>query len=212
MPVTLDQLLDRASVIPVLSLTDLDRAAPLARALADGGLMVIEMTLRTPVALDALRDMKKAVPELMVGMGTLRTAQQVADCVDAGADFLVSPGLTPSLASAMLGSGLASLPGVASASEAMAATELGFEALKFFPAEQAGGASWLKSIAGPLPDIRFCPTGSITEDLVPAYLSLPNVACVGGSWVVEKSALDARDWPAITANAARAEALKQRSA
>jgi 2-dehydro-3-deoxyphosphogluconate aldolase/(4S)-4-hydroxy-2-oxoglutarate aldolase len=206
----LDLILARASVIPVLSLNDVTKAAPLARALAAGGLGVIEMTLRTPDALDAMARMKAAEPELIVGMGTLRHPRQVQECRDAGADFLVSPGLTPELAEAMIGSGLACLPGVATPGEAMQASQMGFAALKFFPAEQSGGAAWLRSIAGPLPDLVFCPTGSITEDKAPDYLNLPNVACIGGSWVVEKTALATGDWDAITANAKRAEALKHR--
>lgn len=203
-------VLDAASVIPVLTLHDVAKAAPLAEALAAGGLRVIEMTLRTECALAAMAEMKRAVPGLYVGMGTLRSRDDVSASVDAGADFLVSPGLTPDLAKAMLECGVGGLPGVSTASEAMSAKAMGFEALKFFPAEQSGGAPWLKSIAGPLPDIRFCPTGSISEDLAPSYLALPNVACVGGSWITPAKAIEAGDWSQITENARRAERLKPR--
>ncbi|MFS2319052.1 bifunctional 4-hydroxy-2-oxoglutarate aldolase/2-dehydro-3-deoxy-phosphogluconate aldolase [Maricaulis sp. D1M11] len=200
-------ILDAASVIPVLTVKDMAHAVPLAEALAEGGLRVIEMTLRTEIGLDALAAMKEAVPELYVGMGTIRTGEDVQRSVNAGADFLVSPGLTPEISAAMMDSGVASLPGVATASEAMQAQVAGFTAMKFFPAEQSGGAPWLKSIAGPLPDITFCPTGSITKTQAPTYLALPNVACVGGSWVVPGDALNAGDWAQITQNARDAMAM-----
>ena len=201
-------VLDAASVIPVLTLHDVAQAAPLAEALAEGGLKVIEMTLRSECAIEAMVAMKAAVPHLYVGMGTLRSPDDVARSVEAGADFLVSPGLTPRLAQSMLSAGVGCLPGVSTASEAMTAREMGFEALKFFPAEQSGGAPWLKSIAGPLPDIRFCPTGSISKEKAPDYLALKNVACVGGSWVTPTEAIAQGQWDEITANAQYAEGLK----
>ena len=208
MPASVSEILDAASVIPVLTVHDVSTAAPLARALAAGGLKVIEMTMRTAQGVEALREMKAAVPELHVGMGTIRRPEQVAEAVAAGAGFLVSPGLTPALISPMLDSGVACLPGVGTISEAMSAIEAGFEALKFFPAEQAGGAPFLKSLAGPLPDIRFCPTGSISRELAPSYLKLPNVACVGGSWLATTAQIEAGDWEAISENARAAEAMK----
>jgi 2-dehydro-3-deoxyphosphogluconate aldolase/(4S)-4-hydroxy-2-oxoglutarate aldolase len=208
MPAPVSEILNAASVIPVLTVHDVSTAAPLAEALAAGGLRVIEITLRTEQGLDAMQAMKAAVPELYVGMGTIRRPGQVAASVEAGADFLVSPGLTPSLVRPMLESGVACLPGVGTISEAMTAIEAGFEALKFFPAEQAGGAPFLKSLYGPLPDIRFCPTGSISRELAPAYLKLPNVACVGGSWLATKAQIEAGDWDAISENARAAEAMK----
>ncbi|WP_291842052.1 bifunctional 4-hydroxy-2-oxoglutarate aldolase/2-dehydro-3-deoxy-phosphogluconate aldolase [Maricaulis sp.] len=208
MTITTEALVRAASVIPVLTVGDVDKAAPLARALKAGGLRVIEMTMRTPAALDVLTAMKVAEPDLIIGMGTIRTPQQVGDAMAAGADFLVSPGLSPELIPALLASGLPVLPGVATAGEAMSAVEAGFDVLKFFPAEQAGGRPYLKSIAGPLPDIRFCPTGSITREMAPDYLALPNVVCVGGSWIATGAMIEAGDWDTITANAAAAAAMK----
>lgn len=208
MTITLETLVRAASVIPVLTVGDVDKAAPLARALKAGGLSVVEMTMRTPAALDVLSAMKAAEPDMIIGMGTIRTPEQVADSMAAGADFLVSPGLSPQLVPALLASGLPVLPGVATAGEAMSAVEAGFDVLKFFPAEQAGGRPYLKSIAGPLPDIRFCPTGSITREMAPDYLALPNVVCVGGSWIATGAMIDAGDWALITANAAAAAAMK----
>ncbi|MDF1767961.1 bifunctional 4-hydroxy-2-oxoglutarate aldolase/2-dehydro-3-deoxy-phosphogluconate aldolase [Maricaulis sp.] len=207
-PITLETLVRAASVIPVLTVGDVEKAAPLARALKAGGLSVLEMTMRTPAALEVLAEMKRAEPDMIIGMGTIRTPEQVADAMAAGADFLVSPGLSPQLIPALLGSGLPVLPGVATAGEAMSAVEAGFEVLKFFPAEQAGGRPYLKSIAGPLPDIRFCPTGSITREMAPDYLALPNVVCVGGSWIATGAMIEANDWEMITANAAAAAAMK----
>ena len=207
-PITLETLVRAASVIPVLTVGDVEKAAPLARALKAGGLSVLEMTMRTPAALEVLAEMKRAEPDMIIGMGTIRTPEQVADAMAAGADFLVSPGLSPQLVPALLGSGLPVLPGVATAGEAMSAVEAGFEVLKFFPAEQAGGRPYLKSIAGPLPDIRFCPTGSITREMAPDYLALPNVVCVGGSWIATGAMIEANDWEMITANAAAAAAMK----
>ncbi|WP_297733809.1 bifunctional 4-hydroxy-2-oxoglutarate aldolase/2-dehydro-3-deoxy-phosphogluconate aldolase [uncultured Maricaulis sp.] len=206
--ITLETLVRAASVIPVLTVGDVAKAAPLSRALKAGGLRVVEMTMRTPAALDVLSAMKAAEPGMIIGMGTIRTPEQVADAMAAGADFLVSPGLSPELIPALLGSGLPVLPGVATAGEAMSAVEAGFEVLKFFPAEQAGGRPYLKSIAGPLPDIRFCPTGSITREMAPDYLALPNVVCVGGSWIATGAMIEAGDWDAITGNAAAAAAMK----
>lgn len=208
MPVSLDTLIDAASVIPVLTVGDRDKAAPLATALKAGGLRVIEMTMRTPVALEVMQDMKAAEPELIVGMGTIRTPADVEASVEAGADFLVSPGLTPTLAPALLGCGIASLPGVATAGEAMSAAEQGFELLKFFPAEQAGGLNYLKSLKGPLPDIRFCPTGSITREKAPDYLALANVVCVGGSWIASGAMIAGEDWDTISENARFAADMK----
>lgn len=208
MTITLETLVRAASVIPVLTVSDVAKAALLARALKAGGLSVVEMTMRTPAALDVLSAMKAAEPDMIIGMGTIRTPEQVADSMAAGADFLVSPGLSPQLVPALLASGIPVLPGVATAGEAMSAVEAGFEVLKFFPAEQAGGRPYLKSIAGPLPDIRFCPTGSITREMAPDYLALPNVVCVGGSWIATGAMIDAGDWDTIKANAAAAAAMK----
>lgn len=203
----LARLLDAASVIPVIALDDVDKAAKLGEALLAGGCVVAEMTMRTANALACMQAMKQACPELIVGMGTLKNPEQVIQAVEAGADFLVSPGLTPDLAAALLQSGRPALPGVATLSEAMRAREMGFEALKFFPAEQSGGSAWLKSVSGPNPELVFCPTGSITRELAADYLALPNVACVGGSWVAGKAEIASDDWATITENARFAAAM-----
>ncbi len=202
----IDDVLTAASVIPVLEVERIEHAAPLASALAAGGLRVVELTLRTGAALEALGEMKRASPALIVGMGTVRTGADVKRSLAAGADFLVSPGASPTLLSAMAAA--PALPGVATASEAMAAFEAGYRAMKFFPAEPAGGAAYLKSLAGPLPDIVFCPTGGIGPERAPDYFALPNVACVGGTWIATKAMIAKGDWTGIEVNAARAAALK----
>lgn len=207
MGVTMNALIDAATVIPVLTVRSVDDAAPLANALAAGGLKVIEMTWRTPDALEVMKAMKAARPDLIIGMGTIRTPDQIGQCVEAEADFLVSPGLTPVLAPALLDCGLPALPGVATAGEAMSAVEQGFEVLKFFPAEQSGGRDYLKSIAGPLPDIRFCPTGGITPASAPDYLALPNVVCVGGTWIAKPDLIESGQWGVIETKAREAAEL-----
>ncbi|MBB37075.1 MAG: keto-deoxy-phosphogluconate aldolase [Hirschia sp.] len=202
-----EELLAQASVIPVLEVVSLSDAAPLARALADGGLRVVELTLRTDCALEAVAEMKSAAPELIVGMGTLRQAEDAEKSAKAGAEFLVTPGATASLLKALADTGLPTLPGVATASEAMTAMEYGFNAQKFFPAELSGGVAWVKSIKGPLADIMWCPSGGIAEDKVAEYMALDNVACVGGSWIASRSAISGKDWAGITENARRAAAF-----
>jgi len=202
---TIDEILEKATVIPVLEVEALASAAPLARALKP--VRVVELTLRTPCALDALKAMKDAAPDLIVGMGTIRTTEDIERALAAGADFLVSPGTTPSLLAAMARAGVPALPGVATASEAMTAADAGFRALKFFPAEAAGGVDYLKTLAGPLPDIVFCPTGGISADRAPAYLALKSVACVGGSWIAPRAMIAGGEWGAIEKNAARALSL-----
>ncbi|MDG1416477.1 MAG: bifunctional 4-hydroxy-2-oxoglutarate aldolase/2-dehydro-3-deoxy-phosphogluconate aldolase [Maricaulis sp.] len=208
---TIDELFSAASIIPVLTVNNRTDAAPLADALASGGLRVIEMTLRSSDALSILADMKAARPDLIIGMGTVRTPGDVEGAIDAGADFLVSPGLTPALIPALTtawqSAGIPSLPGIATVSEAMSACELGFTGLKFFPAEPAGGLSYLKALYGPLPDLRFCPTGGISAERAPDYLSLPNVSCVGGSWIAPTGLIETADWQAISVNAQTASAL-----
>lgn len=202
------ELMQLAPVIPVIVIDDAAQAVPLARALVEGGLPVLEVTLRTPAALAAVREIARALPEAMVGVGTVINEAQLAAAQAAGARFAVSPGLTPALAEAQRRSGLPLLPGAATASELMFALECGYEQLKFFPAEAAGGPAMLKSLHGPFADVRFCPTGGITETNAPAYLALPNVVCVGASWLVPKAALAAGDWAAIHALAQRAAALR----
>ncbi|MGI5163803.1 bifunctional 4-hydroxy-2-oxoglutarate aldolase/2-dehydro-3-deoxy-phosphogluconate aldolase [Spirillospora sp. CA-253888] len=201
-------LLDLAPVVPVVVLDDADAAVPLARALVKGGLPVIEVTLRTPAALAAIERIAAEVPDAVVGAGTIVTPADAEKSAAAGARFLVSPGCTPALREAMTGTGLPFLPGVSSASEAMALLEHGVTAMKFFPAEAAGGTAYLKSLGGPLPQIRFCPTGGITLDSAPRYLGLPNVGCVGGSWLTPADAVRAGEWDRIEDLAREAAALR----
>ena len=196
-----------APVVPVLVIDDLARAKKLAEALVAGGLPALEVTLRTPVALDAIRVMAE-VPGGRVGAGTLLTPADVKAAKAAGATFGVSPGVTERLLDACAEQGLPLLPGAATASEIMALLEMGYTVQKFFPAEQAGGAAYLKSVGSPIPQVRFCPTGGISLKNAPAYLGLANILCVGGSWVAPKEAVARGDWAAITALAAEARALR----
>ena len=200
----------RAPVVPVLTVADASRAVPLAEALVRGGLSALEVTLRTPAALDALIAIGR-VEGAVVGAGTLLTPEDVVAARRAGARFGVSPGATPRLVEAARASGLPFLPGVATPSEAMAAAEQGFEILKFFPAEPAGGAAALAAWAGPLRHLRFCPTGGIGADNAGDYLELPNVLAVGGSWVAPAEAVAAGDWERIEALARDAATLRERS-
>jgi 2-dehydro-3-deoxyphosphogluconate aldolase/(4S)-4-hydroxy-2-oxoglutarate aldolase len=200
--------LRRAVVVPVVTIEDSAAAVPLGRALMAGGINVVEITLRTPAALDAIGRLARALPEMMVGAGTVLTPRHAEESIEAGAQFLVSPGLTPRLAAAGMAAPVPMLPGVATASEAMAAAEYGFSILKFFPAEAVGGSAALKALAGPLPDVRFCPTGGIDPANAASYLSLPNVVCVGGSWLTPANAVQRGDWAAVTALAKAASALK----
>ncbi|MFC7928824.1 bifunctional 4-hydroxy-2-oxoglutarate aldolase/2-dehydro-3-deoxy-phosphogluconate aldolase [Streptomyces cinereoruber] len=201
-------LAPEAPVVPVVVIEDAADAVPLARALVAGGLPLIEVTLRTPAALDALRAIADGVPEAVVGAGTVVSAAGVADAVGAGARFLVSPGWTGRLLDAMRESGVPFLPGVSTASEVVALLERGVDAMKFFPAEAAGGVPYLKSLAGPLPQARFCPTGGVSAASAPAYLALPNVGCVGGTWMLPPDALAARDWARVESLAREAAALR----
>jgi 2-dehydro-3-deoxyphosphogluconate aldolase / (4S)-4-hydroxy-2-oxoglutarate aldolase len=200
-------LLSQVPVVPVVVVDDPAHAVPVARALVAGGLPVIELTLRTPVALDAIRAIASEVPEILVGAGTIVTAGQAKEALDAGAQFLVSPGSTPSLLGAMADTGLPFLPGTATVSEVLAVLEAGYTELKFFPAEASGGAAFLKSVAAPVPAARFCPTGGITAATAPSYLALPNVGCVGGSWLTPADALASGDWGRVTELARAAAAL-----
>lgn len=197
-----------APVVPVLVIDDLALAAPLAQALVAGGLPALEVTLRTPCALDAIRAMSQ-VPGGVVGAGTLLTPADVKAAKAAGATFGVSPGATDRLIAACEDEGLPLLPGAATASEIMALLEKGFTVQKFFPAEQAGGAAYLKSIGAPIPQVKFCPTGGISLKIAPDYLGLKNILCVGGSWVAPKEAMARGDWAAITTLAREASALSR---
>jgi 2-dehydro-3-deoxyphosphogluconate aldolase/(4S)-4-hydroxy-2-oxoglutarate aldolase len=205
---TIREIMHTAPVIPVLTIDRLDTAIPLAQALVAGGLPVLEITLRTPVALEAIKRIKAELPQAITGAGTVIDTATLDQALTAGADFIVSPGATPTLLKAALQSGVPLLPGVNSPSEIMQALEYGLSALKFFPAEAAGGVAMLKAFAAPLPQALFCPTGGITTTTAPAYLALPNVACVGGSWMATKALLDAADWQGIRALAAAASALR----
>ncbi|WP_030909085.1 bifunctional 4-hydroxy-2-oxoglutarate aldolase/2-dehydro-3-deoxy-phosphogluconate aldolase [Streptosporangium amethystogenes] len=205
----MSSLLDIAPVIPVVVIDDPETAVPLARALVAGGLPAIEVTLRTAAALDAIARIAAEVPEAVVGAGTVRTPADVAASVAAGSAFLVSPGTTPKLLDALEVGGVPFLPGAATASEVMALAERGVTEMKFFPAEAAGGLPYLKALGGPLPQIRFCPTGGIRLATAPDYLALPNVGCVGGTWLTPADALATGDYPRIEKLAAEAAALRR---
>jgi 2-dehydro-3-deoxyphosphogluconate aldolase/(4S)-4-hydroxy-2-oxoglutarate aldolase len=207
--VNIREIAGLAPVIPVLTVTEISHAVPLARALVSGGLRVLEITLRTPVALAAVEAMRKAVPEAIVGVGTLTRAVDFAAADRAGAQFGVSPGLTPELAAASRGARFPLLPGVMTPTELIVARAAGFNILKFFPAQQAGGLEMLQALGAPFPDVLFCPTGGITRATAADYLALPNVVCVGGSWVAPKALLHAGDWSGIEALARDAAALKR---
>jgi 2-dehydro-3-deoxyphosphogluconate aldolase/(4S)-4-hydroxy-2-oxoglutarate aldolase len=196
------------TVIPVIVLDEADDAVPLARALVAGGLPAIEITLRTGAALESIRRVAAEVPDAIVGAGTILNAKQFDEAVAAGSKFIVSPGLTPELVETADGNAVPLLPGAVTSSEVMAALEEGYELLKFFPAEQAGGAAYLKSLSSPFGSVRFCPTGGVSLGNAIDYLSLPNVLCVGGSWVAPKDAVAAGDWGKITALSKDAAALK----
>jgi 2-dehydro-3-deoxyphosphogluconate aldolase / (4S)-4-hydroxy-2-oxoglutarate aldolase len=208
---TLKNTLDLAQhgpVIPVIVIHDLAHAVPLAEALVAGGVRVLEVTLRTPVALAAIEAIARAVPGAIVGAGTIRSAADARAAKSAGSVFGVSPGYTAAVGAACREAGLPLLPGVATASEVMAAQADGLSFLKFFPAVQAGGLAMLKALGGPFPDVAFCPTGGITPETAPQFLALPNVKVCGGSWLTPADALAAGDWARITRLAREASALR----
>jgi len=202
------ELAAHGPVIPVIVIHRLEDAVPLARALVAGGVTVLEVTLRTPVALACMAAIVRDVPGAIVGAGTLRTAADVQAAKAAGCQFGVSPGFTPEIAQACREAGLPLLPGVATAGEVMAANAAGHDFLKFFPATAAGGVPMLKALAGPFPDVVFCPTGGITPQTAPQFLALSNVKVCGGSWLTPQDAVDAKDWGLITALARAATALR----
>ncbi|MEJ5990414.1 bifunctional 4-hydroxy-2-oxoglutarate aldolase/2-dehydro-3-deoxy-phosphogluconate aldolase [Ramlibacter sp. PS3R-8] len=201
------QVMQDAAVIPVIVLQETAHAVPLARALVAGGIRMLEITLRTPAALACIEAIARDVPEAVVGAGTVRSAADAQAAAMAGARFVVSPGYTHAVGKACHDLGLALLPGVATGSEIMMAQEDGYTALKFFPAVPAGGAAMLKAWHGPFNDVKFCPTGGITAANAAEFLALPNVACVGGSWLTPADAMTAGDWKRITRLAAEAVAL-----
>jgi 2-dehydro-3-deoxyphosphogluconate aldolase / (4S)-4-hydroxy-2-oxoglutarate aldolase len=208
MPVSdLGALLAGTPVVPVLTIESVATALPLARALVAGGISVLEITLRTPAALEAIRAIAGEVEGAVVGAGTVLTPAQYQSAARAGAAFVVSPGATPALLEAAAASSVPFMPGAATASEVMRLLESGYRCLKFFPAEPAGGIPYLGALAAPLPEAAFCPTGGIDLERAPGYLALPNVVCVGGSWLAPRDAVVAGDWPRITALARAAAAL-----
>ena len=201
------QVMQDAPVIPVIVLHDVAHAVPMARALVAGGIRMLEVTLRTPQALACMEAIARDVPEAVLGAGTVRSRSDAQAALNAGARFAVSPGYTSALGQACRDLGLPLLPGVATGSEIMQAQADGFSQLKFFPAMQAGGLAMLKAWSGPFFDVEFCPTGGLTPENAPQFLALPNVRCVGGSWLVPADALAAGDWARITTLAAQAKAL-----
>ncbi|HEY4367795.1 MAG TPA: bifunctional 4-hydroxy-2-oxoglutarate aldolase/2-dehydro-3-deoxy-phosphogluconate aldolase [Steroidobacteraceae bacterium] len=200
-------LLALAPVIPVLTIEKVEHAVPLARALAAGGLRVLEVTLRTPACLPAVEAMRKAVPEAVVGVGTITKVQDFTASANAGAQFGVSPGLTAELAAAAKNAAFPLLPGIMTPTELIYGLGWGFDTFKLFPAQQAGGVNMLKALGGPFPNVVFCPTGGITRATAPDYLDLPNVACIGGSWVAPADKVRDGDWAAIEALARDASTL-----
>jgi len=193
-----NEVLTAGPVMPVMVIKNLDDAVPLATALVAGGIRVLEITLRTPVALEAINRISREVEGAIVGAGTIANPQQLQAAADAGAVFAISPGITASLLNAAVKGNIALIPGIATLSELMLGMEYGLDHFKFFPAEAAGGIPMLKSIAGPFPQATFCPTGGISPENYQAYLKLPNVACVGGSWLAPQDALNAKDWAKVT--------------
>ena len=206
---TLLEIMRASSVIPVLAIDDPAHAEPLARALVAGGIRMLEVTLRTPQALACIEAIAREVPEAVIGAGTVRTKADAQAAANAGARFAVSPGYTHAVGQACRDAGLALLPGVATGSEIMMAQEDGFTELKFFPAMQAGGPAMLKAWSGPFFDVRFCPTGGVTLQNAPEFLALPNVVCVGGSWLVPADAVARGDWARVTALALATQALRK---
>lgn len=204
----IDSILSRAPVMPILVIESLEDAVPLARALCEGGLPVLEVTLRTPVALDAIAAIRREVPQACVGAGTVLKAEDMRAVEATGAEFAIGPGVTPALYAAAELTAMAFLPGIATPGELMAGVEHGYSRFKFFPAEALGGVAALRAYVGPFPKVRFCATGGIDASNAPGYFALPNIATVGGSWMVPADALRARDWPRITAMAREAASLR----
>jgi 2-dehydro-3-deoxyphosphogluconate aldolase / (4S)-4-hydroxy-2-oxoglutarate aldolase len=204
----LEAILSRAPVVPVVVIEDVADAAPLARALVAGGLPAIEVTLRTKAALEAIRIIANEVEGAAVGVGTVLNPGQLAAACEAGARFAVSPGATEALLDAAAECDTPLLPGVANASEAMALIARNYRFAKFFPAAPAGGAAYLKALASPLPQLRFCPTGGVTLETAPNYLALPNVICVGGSWMLDPETIARKDWTTVAAASRKAAQLR----
>lgn len=202
-------LLQHAGILPVVTVDNLAQTRRVAEALLRGGLDTIELTLRTPVALQALAELKRALPEVVIGAGTVLSERQMLQAIDAGADFLVTPGTPALLAQQLAAAPIPAIPGAATPSELLALAQQGFDACKLFPAAALGGLAMVKALAGPLPDLALCPTGGIDEAQAADYLAQPNVACIGGSWMVARHWLAEGRWDQVEAAAARAAALLQ---
>lgn len=194
---SIEKILQAAPVVPVVVIENIEDAVPLANALFNGGLRALEITLRTPVAVEAIKQIKQAIPDAYVGTGTVIDKATFNASLEAGADFMVSPGVNDELLKLASTSEVPFLPGAATPSEVMKLASHGFKFLKFFPAEAAGGVPMLKSIFGPLPQVKFCPTGGVSLKSAPNYLALPNVVCVGGTWMLDKQLIANKDWQAI---------------
>jgi len=202
-----EPLLRKAGILPVITVHSIDQGHKIAEALLEGGLTTLELTLRTPVALDALKALKRALPKIVIGAGTILDASHIQPAIDAGADFLVTPGTPPALAEALAKAAIPVVPGGATPSEFMALMARGFRACKLFPASAVGGLAMLKGLAGPLPDLVLCPTGGISPSTAADYLAQPNVACIGGSWMLRQDWLDAGEWDKVRASAREAAML-----
>lgn len=207
MTVAIKDIMETSPVVPVMVIENLEDAVPLAKALVEGGLKVLEITLRTAPALEAIAAIKMSVPDAIVGAGTIINTETLQAAIEAGSEFIVTPGTTPAIIEVAQAAGVPILPGVNTPSEAMVLLEKGITAMKFFPAEAAGGIPMLKSIAGPLPQITFCPTGGISPKNARDYLALPNVACVGGSWMAPPDLVKSKNWTEIKRLAAEAATL-----
>ncbi len=207
MSLTIKEIMNTSPIVPVMVINNVEHAVPLAKALVKGGLKVLEITLRTPAALESIRRIKAEVPDAIVGAGTIINIETLNQAIEAGAEFIVSPGTTDQLIDAAIATGVPLLPGIANPSDAMRLLEKGITAMKFFPAEAAGGIPMLKSIGAPIPQITFCPTGGVSQKNVKEYFSLPNVACVGGSWMCAANLVDAENWDEITRLSAEAVQL-----
>jgi len=204
---TAEQLLRAAGILPVVTVHSLDEARRVSAALLDGGLPAIELTLRTPVAMDALAMLKRELPDIKIGAGTVLTATQLQQSIDAGADFIVTPGTPPALADALAQAPLPVVPGAATPTELLALMARGFRVCKLFPATAVGGLAMLKGLAGPLADLKLCPTGGIGESTAADYLAQPNVVCIGGSWMVPKDWLANGEWDKVRQSAAKAAGI-----
>nr|WP_295377647.1 bifunctional 4-hydroxy-2-oxoglutarate aldolase/2-dehydro-3-deoxy-phosphogluconate aldolase [Pseudoxanthomonas sp.] len=205
-----EQLLRAAGILPVVTVHTLDEARRVSEALLAGGLPAIELTLRTPVAMEALAMLKRELPDIVIGAGTVLNVEQMQRSIDAGADFLVTPGTTAEMADTLAAAPVPVVPGAATPTELLSLMARGFRVCKLFPASAVGGLAMIKGLAGPLSELKLCPTGGIGEDTAADYLSQPNVACIGGSWMVPKAWLDAGEWDKVRESSAKAAAIVSR--